>query len=203
MHDYTLRADVGNHFQNFAARQAKLMSITERWEAGFDQAYFKQGSRLTLGNFQEYVYGWHCGWNAYAKLRDSEGEKLEQWQTQKDLYLSGKAYRVPYQLKPKKRFHLHVSKIEEVEAKRKNPSLNWQVELALSSLNILTHEEGMEFTQAVFEALAIFPEVSEVDLTEAYDAQIVTYIGNDTIEFTYQELSPQAQAESDLVDHLF
>lgn len=205
MHDYTLKANTQNPQKNYATRRAQLMTVTERWETGFDHGYFKSGSHFSLASYQEYCDGWYCGWSAYNQLRNSHNaDRIVKWEAEQTNYLTGKPFKVPYQLAPKKRFTLPVTRIDEVEAQRKNPTLNWQVELALTTLNVLTHEEGIEFSQAIQEALNIFP-VSEKDLTEAYDNQVINYIGTDTIEFTYlayHELSPQAQAESDLINTL-
>jgi hypothetical protein len=204
MTDYTLTSDHKNPLKNYATVKAEMMTLTERWEEGFDQGYFMAGCRLSLGDYQEYKDGWFCGWSALYKIRNAGNTaKLIQWEEQKDNYRMGKAFRVPYQLAPKKRFTLPCDKLETVAATRKNFEINWKVEIALGTLNVLVHQEGMDFDGALWETLNTH-DVPRGELTAAYDNQVITYSGQTVIEFgpPHANLSPQAQAEADLVDLL-
>lgn len=204
MHDYTLTADHKNPLKNYATLKAEMMTITERWEAGFDQAYFMAGCRLSLGDYQEYKDGWFCGWSAQSQIRLSKDTaKITQWEEEKDNYRVGKAYRVPYQLAPKKRFSLPSDQLEAVAATRKNFEINWKVEIALKTLNVLVHQDGMDFDGALWEALNSH-DVPRNELIAAYDNQVISYAGKTVIEFgpPFANLSPQAQAESEFIDLL-
>jgi hypothetical protein len=204
MNDFRLTADHKNPQKNYSTLKAEMMTITERWEEGYDQGYFAAGSRVSLSGYKEYQDGWFCGWAALSKMRHAgDTAKLIQWEEQKVNYRMGKPFRVPYQLAPKNWFSLPHNHLESVAATRKNFEINWKVEIALNALNVFVHEDGMSFDDAVWATLEAFA-VPREKLIEAYDSQVISYSGQTIIEFAqpYANLSPQAQAESDLVDLL-
>jgi hypothetical protein len=173
MHDYTLKADTRNPARNVAALKGEMMSITQRWEAGFEHGYFCAGSRISLGEYQEYSNGFHCGWEAYTRVRDGNPNRLNQWQEEKSNYVMGRPYKVPFQRFPKARLIITIADIQHYQGNRhmrKNTNFSFKVETALSALNVLILEDGLDYSDALWETLNMFA-VSERELVEAYDNQ--------------------------------
>jgi hypothetical protein len=194
MNDFTLASDHKNPQKNYATRRAAIMTTVERWESGFDDAYFKRGMRSSVSNYQAYIDGYQCGYAAYARIRNSEdAARIIQWEAEQANFRAGKRYRVPYSQARKEKFSIPIEMIDQALENRPDPELNWKVSIALSALNVMIHENGMDFDEAVWATLKTFA-VPRDALIEAYDDQIVTpYTGGTIIEFG--SLSPQAQAQ--------